>query len=408
MHLIAGALAGHGGGDGRDLAADDWHRVHALASRHAVEAIAWAGVTGEPELEAQVPQDLRARWAREADATLVRQLTFEAEREEIASRLAEHGISTAALKGAVLARRYPAPGLRSMGDNDVLFAVLERRADGRWQPQGAGDSHAHAMDRAYDEAATHIDAVMADLGYERRPTSPMETDLQYLRAPFHFELHRDLLSPRSPVYPYLKDPWPAMVPDGDVPGTFHMTLADEYVFHIVHMHKHFTSAGCGIRFLVDEAVYLRLFADLPERQAAADHIRERLATMGLTGFEATVRSLATALLGERDEGRDGAPLPDREREMFLTLLRSGTFGTLEQQVANARRRTGGTGALGTLRYVASRLYPGSKQIRAVHPLFDRHPWLLPLFPFMRLGSVIRNHPRKLLAELRLVFGRGRG
>ena len=404
MRLIACALASD-----TDLPAapqtvtdDDWRRVHALASRHALEAISWAGLTRNPARAARVPEDLRTQWAREADATLVRQLTFEAEREMISARLAGHGISTVPLKGAVLAQRYPAAGLRSMSDNDILFAVLERRDDGCWQPQGTGSPDPRARERAYAGAAGYIDAVMAELGYERRPTSPMETDLQYLRPPFHFELHRDLVSPRNPLYPQLDSPWPAMQPDGDVPGSFHMTLADEYVFHIAHLVKHLTSAGCGIRFLVDEAVYLRLLADTPEPERTGQHIRTRLEAMGLATYEATVRSLASALLCEPSVS---PTLTDGERALWHTMLASGTFGTLEQQVANARRQAGGPGMLGNLRYVASRLYPGSEQIRAVYPVFDRHPWMLPLFPFIRLGSVIRHHPGKLLAELRLVFDR---
>ena len=386
--------------------ADGWRRIHALASRHAVEAVAWAGVTALPEHSAaRLPDELRDRWEREARATLVRQLTYEAERETIADGLAAHGISVAPLKGAVLAERYPAPGLRSMGDNDVLFAVLDRGPDGLWHPRGDGRA---ARDRVYAGIEPQVDAVMASLGYERRPTSPMETDLQYLRPPFHFELHRDLLSPRSPLFEPLGDPWPAMAPDGPVPGPFHMTLADEYVFHIVHLHKHFTSAGCGVRFLVDEAVYLSL-PGLAE-EGTARRIRERLDLLGLAGFEREIRDLAAALLprGRADgPAPDGpAPLTARQRDLFRIMLASGTFGTLDRQVANARRETGGEGLGGRLRYVARRLYPGSAQIRAVRPVYDRHPWLLPLFPLARLGSVLRHHPRKLLAELRLTFRRG--
>ncbi|MEI3230367.1 MAG: nucleotidyltransferase family protein [Gordonibacter pamelaeae] len=136
-----------------------WEEVHALAARNGMEGASWRAAA----LAGDVPSELRRRWAAEADMTLLRLLRFDAEREQVLSAMAARGLSYLPLKGVLIAGYYPAPEMRSMADNDILYGFVEPDEGGGFRISGADEAE---RGRATALAVREAAALMAERGYE--------------------------------------------------------------------------------------------------------------------------------------------------------------------------------------------------------------------------------------------------
>lgn len=337
-HLVACALRGIRAGNDSKPDGVTWTNVYTLAKRNSIEAITWMGLPEHPN--EPIADDVRTVWEKSADLTLFRQLNFDAAREEIGRRLLDHGISFMALKGVHTSAYYPQPGMRSMGDNDLLFDMIEpiaqspqsttdgpasdiadtstssadstasagnitANAAGRtnrtnhsagYRPQGKTDQEKRSKQT---HSAQVLFDIMRDLGYtlQEARNGMWEFD----RPPqLSFEMFQSIAMPRSAHYRYYRNPWARTVPDDPQSfaehgcGQMHWPIEDQYLFHLSHMFKHYDEGGgCGIRFAIDEYVFLQAMRD-----ADWEYIGTELATMHLTDFERRVRRVALIAFGE--------------------------------------------------------------------------------------------------------------
>ena len=104
-----------------------WEKLYLLAERNSVEAVTWLGAE---QYQEEMPEEVRTAWKKQSGRTLLRQLHFDAEREEILKELEEEGISYLPLKGILISGYYPRPGLRFMADNDILYGITEQEGSG--------------------------------------------------------------------------------------------------------------------------------------------------------------------------------------------------------------------------------------------------------------------------------------
>ena len=107
--LRDGAAIGEGKLPGRRESFHSWEKLYRLAGRNSVEAAAWLGAKRYQE---EMPEAVRTSWKKDSDRTLLRQLHFDTEREEILKELEKEGISYLPLKGILISGYYPCPGMR--------------------------------------------------------------------------------------------------------------------------------------------------------------------------------------------------------------------------------------------------------------------------------------------------------
>ena len=107
-----------------------------------------------------------------ADMTLLRLLRFDAEREQVLSAMAARGLSYLPLKGVLIAGYYPAPEMRSMADNDILYGFVEPDEGGGFRISGADEAE---RGRATALAVREAAALMAERGYEASIKRPINT-----------------------------------------------------------------------------------------------------------------------------------------------------------------------------------------------------------------------------------------
>lgn len=419
LHLAQAALEG-GTAQGKPEPIS-WNHLYALTRDQSLESICWMGICTNPQLRGSVPQQIAQAWSKSADYTLMKQLSFDVERESISRSFAAHGISYMPVKGVYTAGYYPQPGMRSMGDNDILVGRVERDDNGAYRPQGDSDKARAAVD---DEVKASVKKIMAARGYEI--VEDLEGDTGFFKKPFYeFEMHRMLQMHKSEQYDYYRNPWRGTKPDVDDPHLMRQSLEDQYLFHIVHMHMHYREGGCGVRFVIDEKVLL-------DRLAANDadfaYIQRELDKLGLAAFEPRVKHLAQVMFGTADMTEDCARL-------LMYMLSSGTYGSEEHHRALEMQRLAGKDAdmpdsissLGTeggpdagepgaggaadsgkpglrlrLKYIWRRIYPERAILVAAYPILGRHPWLYPFTPFYRIVRGLRHNPGKLFSEWRFL------
>lgn len=450
--LLARALSASSGMASRcdaDWAAIDWAAVYRLARRHSVEALCLRGLPDglidDPQI---IPAPLAARWRHRADMTLYQQLGYETERAAILGDFAEAGLSWLPLKGIITATYYPAPGLRSMSDNDLVVGFTQRNEHGEWEPRGAGTPARDEWDRRADELVRDI--AMAH-GYDQLHDADRERS--FTKRPFHFEMHRALVSPLElhdgsydqAVYDRYANPWrfarPQQEDAGETDaGAFAWPPEEEYLFHIVHLCKHRQTAGFGIRFVVDDYVMRSRFVHDPDFDWT--YVGERLRAMGLDGDAASVNALGEALFTDPLHWRDAVAA--QELALFEEIMASGTYGTMEQGIAKrqehrlaqyggrggggravGRGKAAGAGAdatavatgtptrvsapRGRLRasahYLARRIYPSREWHEAYHPRWAGSRLTRLLFVPYRLVTRLVRSPRMVLTELKLLFTR---
>lgn len=368
-----------------------WRSLFSLARRNGVEASAWPAVSRCVD----VPKEVVAAWREAADLSLYRLLRFEEEREGILRDLKAAGIACLPLKGIILAGYYPDPGMRSMSDNDILYGFVEAAPEGGFRIRGADDA---SRNRSVREALDVAAGIMRARGYRAESLKVGNHDT-FLKEPcYNFELHRRLVSAGSAFSSYYDNPWRrAKRVEGD-PLAFRFSDEDEYVYLLVHAFKHFDVSGCGIRFLVDQQVFLEAKGeglDWP-------YVAGELEAVGLTGFERWTRELARAAFGNLE-----AVLTENEERRLLYLLECGTYGSVQVRTERGLGEVAGRNPrFAKARYALRRVFPDKDHRRTYAPVFVRHPALMPLYPFYRLGKGVRKivrDPKALASEVRALL-----
>ena len=130
---------------------------------------------------------------------------------------------------------------------------------------------------------------------------------------------------------------------------------------------------------------LDVYLYLTKEKLDLDYVRAEAEKMGVAEFEEKNRMLAIHLFDEE-------ALTEKEQEFLQSFLLSGTFGNMPNKVRNKNKRYGG----GKIKYVIKRLaIPVSRKnpyyvpFSNRYPVFYKHKILLPLLPFYRIYTSIR-------------------
>ena len=289
---------------------------------------------------------------------------LDADRAAVLARMEAAGIWYMPLKGAILKDLYPRYGMREMADNDILFDKT-RGADLREIMIGLGFSLEN-----YDCGAHDI--------YHKKPIS-------------NFEMHRILFheTAQEELYPYYADVKDRLVKDEGKQCGYHFTDEDFYLYITAHDYKHYACGGSGLRSLMDTYVYLI------QKTLNMDYVIREAEKIGIADFEREKRQLALHLF-------EGAELTSSEREMLDYIISSGTYGNLEQSVANEVEEKG------RWNYFLSRLTIPRDLMEGMFPVLRKAPFLYPVCWVLRIlrGVLFRN--RVFREQLKGALGLNRG
>ena len=402
-------------------------RIYYIAKKHNLVSIMAQAME---KLGFESDSDIWKRWLKEKNQLIYKSVLMDVEREAIQDFFEKNNIWYMLLKGMVIRKYYPAPELREMADNDILF------------------------DNKYSKEVYEF---MTARGYKSDDYNKGYHD-EYLKPPaYNFEMHRQLVSSkeRPKWYEYYKDVKSILINDANGKNQFYFSDNDFYVYFIVHTYKHFLNSGMGLRTVLDVYLYLNNLQD----KLDFDYIEEQLKKLDAYDFEQTFRSLVFKMFGENakegnaaaDELQDSFDdkeqdmlresfddkeqdmlresfdakkqdklcgsfddkeqdkwwnlFDDKEHDMLSYILDAGTYGNLENSVAHKMGYTKGEKkkASDKAKYIFRRLFPSMDTIEEFFPFFYKHKWAIPFLYIYRIGKIPFTRRKKVAGELREVF-----
>lgn len=362
-------------------------RIYYIAKKHNLVSIMAQAMEN---MGFESDSDVWKRWLKEKNRLIYKSVLMDVEREAIQEFFEKNNIWYMLLKGMVIRKYYPAPELREMADNDILF------------------------DNKYSKEVYEF---MTARGYKSDDYNKGYHD-EYLKPPaYNFEMHRQLVSSkeRPKWYEYYKDVKSILIKDtnenretaansesNNTSNQFYFSDNDFYVYFIVHTYKHFLNSGMGLRTVLDVYLYV---SNLQEK-LDFDYIEEQLKKLDAYDFEQTFRSIAFKMFDENLEDRKWWDLFDvKEQEMLSYILDAGTYGNLENSVAHKMGYTKGEKkkASDKVKYIFRRLFPSMDTIEEFFPFFYKHKWAIPFLYIYRIGKIPFTRRKKVAGELKEVF-----
>lgn len=264
------------------------------------------------------------------------------------------GLTCIPLKGFLLRKLYPSPLSRSMTDLDVLIRDMDRQDVRQW---------------------------MEGLGYEAEDTNELSHHDNFKKKPWmYMELHFHLMKPRPGRDELEKKVWEHA---SLIPGRQHiyqMSTEDFYIFHLLHLHKHFTSRGVGLKGVIDIYYFLNAYGAKLDRE----YLNQELAALDIHKFAAYMEKLSGILLGNEPADRDSRMVADY-------MADCGSFGSFQHSQAIELAQLKGDHTAKKLRYFLRRLFPGVPHMRKIFPSVKRFPWLLPVYWVARFFRLLFKH-----------------
>lgn len=327
-----------------------------LAKKHQVYNIIISLIIDNPDVSDEQKQQFKNYNLSE----ISRMIVVNNERENIYSFLNENKIKYMPLKGLIIRDYYPVSSMRQMSDNDILFDISYR-----------------------DDVAKF----MKKNGYKCIATGENTDD--YHKEPYcTFEFHKTLFFKERSFCPVFENLWENAVQDADFPYRYHMNINDVYIYSVCHMYKHFSTAGCGIRFLADNYLILKR----ENNNLDWEYINAFLSKYRILEFEQKTKKLAFKLF-------DGEELSDEEIELFETIMNFGIFGNGTVRLKNKISSMGVSSVKeAKKRIIFERLFPPKKKMIADYRTLEKKPFLLPAFYIYRLFKAAFNG-KKTINEL---------
>ena len=254
------------------------------------------------------------------------------------------------LKGCILRQYYPQPWMRTSGDIDLLV---------------------HKDD--FSSAETVLTSA---LGLTK--TGETKHDVSFHSADgIHLELHYELIERgrAGKACQVLERIWEHATP---VQGKSYQHELDDamfYFYHVAHMAKHFESAGCGIRMLLDLCILME------SMENSRSQIDVLLREGGLQKFDNVVCDLCRVwFLGQE------ATVNSKKLENII--LDSGTFGSRENTYIIGKRQQGGT-----VGFFRSKVFLPYRDLKNAYPILNKWPIFAPICTIHRWCSFLFGRKR---------------
>lgn len=338
----------------------DYSALLDLANKHQVYNIIFPLIQSDPN----VPKEEKQKFRDYNLSEISRMVFVNRERENVFEFFNENNIDYMPLKGLVIRNYYPKQSMRQMSDNDILVDIKYR-----------------------DVIADY----MKKNGYKVESTGRQSDD--YFKPPYStFEFHRSLFFAENDFCPDFGDLWAKATQDGEHPNMYHMDAEDVYVYSVSHMYKHFSSSGCGVRFLADNYLILKKEQD----NLDWDYVNGMFEQNGILEFEQKTRKLAFAIFEQTE-------LDDEDLELLETIINFGIFGNGKIRITNKLHEMANGSSLEQAKknYIRSRLFPTKKKMIADNRILEKKPYLLPWFYIKRLFKALFNR-KKTLHELETI------
>ncbi len=329
-----------------------------LAKKHQIYNMIYPLIENNPEITAEQ----KAQWHKIKMMETAKMVAVNNERKEIYALLSQNKIKHMPLKGLILKNYYPKESMRQMSDNDIMYDPKKRET---------------------------LFEIMKKRGFKTVATGENSDD--FVKPPYcTFEFHRDLFFNEKDFCPNFNYVWANASVDGEDKYMYHMSSEDNYIYSVCHMYKHYSTAGCGIRFLADIYLILKKEGNVLNR----DYIDLKLTEFGILDYEKKSRELALKLFDER-------PLDNDDIALLETYINFGIYGSGKIKLEKDLKKlsTSENFKSAKRKYIWKRIFPSAKKMKADYIVLQKKPWLLPAYYIYRLFKALINK-KETVAELK--------
>lgn len=310
------------------------------------------------------------RWRNARVDSIRRTILFDKEREQILKMFEKNQIWYCPLKGIILKDFYPEYGLREMADNDILFD---------------------------EKKASQVKDIMTARGYKTNDYGKANHDAYRKKPIYNFEMHRSLFSESfsETLTDYYKNIKKKLKKDNDGEYAYRFSDEDFYIYLIAHMHKHISSAGSGLRSLIDIYLYTN-----QKKEMDRGYIESELRSVDLYEEERIFISLAKKLFSNNGIKEE---LNEKEKDLLEYFIDSGVYGRYDNFVAHDLERYKEKGKNYRLKYIFRRIYPDEQKLKEWYPFFYRHAWARPFLVPYRACKGLFTKRKKLMKEMEILI-----
>jgi len=330
----------------------DWDIIYNISHIHQVEGIVYS------QCKAFMPARFDFIRAHAAAAYFyknrIRALS------EVSSVFAQRRISFFTVKGIEVARFYPIPAMRTMGDTDIIV---------------------HRMDK--EEAGK----ALIDIGFVYE-FEFSEKEEGYLYQDMSFDLHHNLVYDEAVTLPeqksFFNNCW-EYVNNGELNHSFH------FLFLLAHLRKHLMNEGAGFRMFMDVAVVGK-----NDEELDWIWIEEKLKELKLYRFAQTCSALIKCWF-DIELPIDFTKLEESfEKQATETVFDNGIFGFHNGENANNRtfneiRNIVGPRWLGRSVIIMKRAFPSYKYLCGgeQYSFLKGRPYMLPVAWLYRMYLMMK-------------------
>lgn len=318
----------------------NWESIYHLASIHSVQGII-AAVANNTKL--CIPDAIKAKFQKDLYSTLMYSVKQEKEAESLLNILNKACIPHIMTKGYVVKNYYPDKELRTMGDIDILVSE---------------ESFEKAKELLKENDYTITDTYFNEVSFDKNNV--------------HFEIHKSLLDEdlgNSYDYgKYFEQLCKKAVKVKD--HTYELSTDDHLIYLMAHIGKHFYNEGCGIRMIMDIAVYVNRFND----KLNWDYLWDEFEKIRLKKFAENIFFICNKWFNTEIYVPNMSA--DLYKEIESYILEAGTFGFYERNSGvKLLRKSYGSGKQGN---VMAWFFPSDNDMRELSEWYkDKPMFLLP-------------------------------
>lgn len=345
----------------------DWEELFTLALDHDVCALLYSIIK---KSNAVLPDKLSEKWKKGTFISSIRQVRLHNDIKYTLELLHDAGIEVIVVKGLSLKFLYPVPEYRSMGDADLLI---------------------------HKEDFPKLIETLNTAGYKNEHFD--ENVTAFTKNPFcYIEVHSNLIFEHEFKFAAsFIQPWDNAEVDERV-STYAkvLSLEDCFVYNIVHMAKHLSYKGHGVRQLCD----LILLTEKNMDSINWDSIITRLNSIGLKNLTDILFSMCSKYMNMTVPKMWLFDNPDVEKIgdiLIEFLLKCGVFGyrngkntevfELRQEKKQLLIKSN---FLSLVSYISKQFFPPYVTMKGTYKYLERFPLMLPLAWLSRITKYWRN------------------
>ena len=354
------------------LTGEEWQMLLDLSRNQNMLSLVYDALAQTAVWEPEDKNPVCARFHREAQLLMIRQVRKSVEFEEDYRSFQELGVDTIVVKGVICRDTYPNPDLRPSADEDFLVRPDE---------------------------LVKLDNYLMWKGFIRDkeiPKGEIPDEMGYvnLKRDLYYEIHTQLFKDSkafgdyNKVFEDAREHSVCVTADGVKFRTLDHT--EHLFFLLTHLLKHFIHGGVGVRQACDLFTFSRKWSE----QIDWEKMRGWIVSYGLETFWMNLLELGQRVLGFSPAEYGMCTfkgIRTDSKDMLFDMLDAGVFGTSteeRQHSANMTERAA-EGVGGLVSGVLRSLFPQREYMEGVYPFVKGKPWLLPKAYGMRIAGYLK-------------------